>query len=78
MARTINRLGRSKGYASRSELIRDLLREKLEQEASEFEVFEKRPLSQIRRELVRTGRYNKQFINSVLKGLKRSSVYASD
>lgn len=78
MAKTINQLSRTRGYASRSELIRDLLREKLNQESAQFEVFDKRSLSQIRRELTKTGKYNKQFIESVVKGFKQSSVYGRD
>lgn len=77
MAQQINRLSRQRGYASRSELVRDLLREKLEEEAAAFEVFEKLPLAEVRKEFEKTGRYNKQFIESVITGLKQSSVYAS-
>jgi len=50
------------------------IRLNLDQESARFEVFEKRPLAQIRQELTKTGKYNKQFIDSVVKGLKQSSI----
>lgn len=76
MAKQIDQLTRQKGYSSRSELVRDLLREKLVQETADFEVFEKRPLSEVRKELQKTGKYNKEFIDSVVSGLQHSSLYA--
>lgn len=77
MARQIDRLTHEKGYASRSELVRDLLREKLVEEIAPFQVFEKRPLTEIRMQLAKTGRYNRKFIDSLVKGLKESSLYAA-
>lgn len=75
MARRINSLARTKGYASRSEFVRDLLREQLEEFS--FAPFERRPLPEIKHELAKTGRYRPQFIESVIKGLKKSSPYAN-
>jgi len=63
------------GFASISEYIRSLIREQLQKRVS-FEVFEKRDLSEVQKELEKTGLYNQKFINSVLKGLSRSSLYA--
>lgn len=67
------------GFASVSEYIRSLIRDHVikREEELKFEVFEKRPLSEIRRDFERTGLYNKKFIDSVMRGLARSSVYAS-
>lgn len=77
MAKQIDQLTRQKGYSSRSELVRDLLREKLTQGVADFKVFEKRPLSEVRKELKKTGKYSKQFIDSVVSGLQHSSLYAT-
>lgn len=71
------------GYASKSEFFRTLLR--LYLQLIEIEVkpiqpffvpFEKRPLSKIRKELEKTGLYKKDFVKSVISGLKKSSLYA--
>lgn len=63
------------GFASISEYIRSLIRGQL-QERVIFEVFEKRDLDEVQKELEKTGLYNKKFINSILKGLSQSSLYA--
>ena len=70
-----------RGFASRSEFLRSLLRKHLEEaDGKEFPlpviVYKKRPLSEVRREMEETGKYNKKFIDSVVRGLARSSVYA--
>lgn len=66
------------GFASVSEYVRSLIRRQvMSEEDFEFEVFEKKPLREIRRDFERTGLYNKKFIDSVVKGLSQSSIYAS-
>ena len=62
--------------ATRSEFFRTLIRKYLSQE-NRFEVFTPRPLAEIRKGLENTGKYNKKFINSVIRGLSESSFYAN-
>ena len=62
--------------ATRSEFFRALLRKYFSGEMR-FEVFTPRPLSEIRKGLEGTGEYNKKFIESVVKGLSESSLYAN-
>ncbi|OGM31495.1 hypothetical protein A2630_03660 [Candidatus Woesebacteria bacterium RIFCSPHIGHO2_01_FULL_44_10] len=66
------------GYASRSEFVRSLLRFYLLTQRSEviFKPFKKVSLSKIKREMKATGQYNEKFIESVIGGLSKSSVYA--
>jgi len=40
-----------------------------------LEVFKLRPLTEIKKGLSATGKYNQKFINSVIKGLKESKAY---
>ena len=63
-----------KGFATRSEFIRDLLRRYFTQELK-FETFEPQPLDKVKLELAKTGKYNQKFIESVVKGLAKSSIY---
>ncbi len=63
------------GFATRSEFIRSLLRRYFSQEL-EFEAFKEVPLEKVKMELARTGKYSEQFIESVVKGLSKSSSYA--
>lgn len=64
------------GFASRSEFIRDLIRRFLF-ESQTFKVFSPRPLEEIKFELTKSGKYSQKFIESVIKGLSKSSLYAS-
>lgn len=66
---------KKRGFATRSEFIRSLLRRYFSQEF-ELETFEKVPLEKVRMELARTGKYSEQFIESVIHGLSQSSSYA--
>jgi len=71
-----------RGFASRSEFLRSLLRRYLEEEKEvKFPlpviIYKKKPLDVVRREMEATGKYNKKFIDSVVTGLSRSSIYAS-
>ena len=64
------------GFSTRSEFIRSLIREYFGSEELNFEPFIPRPLEEIRDGFEKTGKYNKKFIDSVVSGLARSSVYA--
>lgn len=66
---------RRQGFATRSEFIRALLRKYFTKEL-EFEAFTPRPLEEIKKGMEKTGKYNRKFINSVIKGLSESSLYA--
>lgn len=76
LARLVDVEAEKAGFASRSELVRDLLRRHLLRRG-DFEVFKKRAPSEIQLELARTGKYSQAFIESVTKGLRRSSLYES-
>ena len=75
MAVRLDEIKEYRGYATRSELVRELLRERLLQETN-FEVFEKPSLKTVAGDLAETGKYNKEFIEGVVDGLKKSSLYA--
>lgn len=75
MATQLDSLKTYRGYATRSELVRELLRERLSQEPS-FEFFKKPSLDAVAKDLTETGKYNPEFIKSVMSGLKKSSLYA--
>ncbi len=83
LAQVVYREVKGGGFASISEYIRNLIRENIlkKEENSKFplpiRVFKKRPLGELRREFETTGKYNKKFIDSVIKGLAQSSIYAS-
>jgi len=59
------------GFSTRSEFIRNLLRNYFSQ--NRLEVFTKHPLHEIKSDLVKTGKYNQKFIDSVVEGLRKSS-----
>lgn len=75
IANKVDSEARKQGFATRSEFIRSLLRSYFVKEGLEFEPFEPKPLEQIRLELAQTGKYNQKFIDSVIKGLSKSSFY---
>jgi len=75
VAQKVDREAKKHGFATRSEFIRDLLRKYFSAELS-FETFQSKPLEEIKYELTKTGKYNQEFIESVVKGLKKSSKYA--
>ncbi len=70
---------RKKGFATRSEFIRSLLRQYFSAtEELTFKPFTPRPLEKIEEKLRKTGKYNEKFIKSVVRGLREnSSFYAS-
>lgn len=71
----VNAETKKHGFATRSEFIRALLRRYFTQKL-EFGVFESKPIDEIRLELAKTGKYSEKFIESVTKGLSKSSLYA--
>lgn len=71
---------KKEGFATRSEFIRALLRKYFTGKAKEelvFQEFKPKPLEEIRDAFEKTGRYNKKFVDSLIKGLSESSVYAN-
>ncbi len=78
IAQKVDSETKRKGFATRSEFVRNLLRSYFAKEGEfKFEEFEPIPLEQLRLELAKTGKYNSKFINSVIEGFKHSSVYES-
>lgn len=79
IAKKVNAEARNQGFATRSEFIRSLLRRYFVGQPSEivFQEFQPKPLNEIRAEFQKTGRYNKKFIDSLIKGLAESSIYAN-
>jgi len=76
VAQKINIEARKKDFATRSEFIRNLLRDYFSKvEEFELEEFKPIPLAQLRLELTKTGKYSQKFIDSVIDGFKESSVY---
>lgn len=63
------------GFATRSEFMRTLLRRYFSGELTR-DVFSPRPLDEIKSELVKTHKYNRKFVDSVIRGLSKSSIYA--
>lgn len=61
-------------FASRSEFIRSLIRKYFAGEL-QFQPYISRPLSEVKLELAKTGKYSEKFIDSVLNGLSKSSFY---
>lgn len=78
VAKKVDVEAKEKGFATRSEFVRSLLRDYFtEEEELEFVPFVKKPLEEIERGLRETGKYNEKFIKSVIKGLREnSSIYA--
>ncbi|HBQ51121.1 hypothetical protein A3B42_01300 [Candidatus Daviesbacteria bacterium RIFCSPLOWO2_01_FULL_38_10] len=74
IAKRVNAEAQKKGFATRSEFIRALLRRYFTGELK-LEPFVQRPLEEVRQGLSKTGKYNQKFIDSVVKGLETSSFY---
>lgn len=77
IAKKVDSETKKQGFATRSEFIRNLLRRYFSgtQDEFKFEPFIPKPLENIRVEFEKTGKYNKKFIDSVIKGLSKSSFY---
>lgn len=74
IAKKVDLEAHKKGFATRSEFIRSLLRMYFSGELK-LEPFILRPLEEVRDGLKKSGKYNEKFIDSVVKGLKTSSFY---
>lgn len=77
IAKKVDDEAKSHGFATRSEFIRSLLRRYFTHQELELEEFSPVPLEQLRLELAQTGKYSEKFIDSVIKGFERSSIYES-
>ena len=76
IAKNIDSEAEREGFATRSEFIRSLVRKYFTAESElKFEEFIPRPLEEVKKEFEKTGKYNKKFINSLVRGLKESSIY---
>ncbi|MBI5452741.1 ribbon-helix-helix protein, CopG family [Candidatus Gottesmanbacteria bacterium] len=75
VARQVDVHTRKLGFSTRSEFMRSLLRRYFTGELS-LSPFIPKPLEEIKSDLVRTGKYDKKFIDSVVLGLSKSSPYA--
>ncbi len=76
IAEKVDLEAKKEGFATRSEFVRSLLRKHFtDREELKFEPFVPRPLEEIEEDLRSTGKYNKKFIKSVIKGLGKSSFY---
>jgi len=75
----VNQLIEEEGYVSRSEFFRTLIRiyTALRGEKLELLEFVPKSLSEIKNELRKTKKYNQEFINNIVSGLKKSSIYAN-
>ena len=76
IAKKVDAETKHQGFATRSEFIRTLLRKYFAEDAMQFETYTPRPIEEIKLELAKTGKYSKAFIESVTKGLAKSSPYA--
>ena len=74
LAQQLDQAVARRGFATRSELVRSLLRQHLTEPS--FESFTPQPLKTVKSELLKTNKYNQEFIESVTRGLKKSSPYA--
>ncbi|MBI2085775.1 ribbon-helix-helix protein, CopG family [Candidatus Daviesbacteria bacterium] len=77
IAKKVDMEAKKQGFSTRSEFIRNILRRYLSypKEEFRFEPFVPKPLEEIRADFEKTGKYNKKFIDSVIKGLSKSSFY---
>lgn len=67
---------KKRGFSTRSEFISTLLKRYFTQKDLVFTEFKFQPLNKVKDDFEKTGKYNKKFINSVIKGLSQSSAYA--
>lgn len=74
-ARKVDLKAKEHGFATRSEFIRSLLRQNLEEDI-ELQEFKTIKLEKVALELAKTGKYSQAFIESLISGLKKSSAYA--
>ena len=74
IAKKVDLEAQKKGFATRSEFIRSLLRMYFSGELK-LESFIPRPLEEVRDGLKKSGKYNEKFIDRVVRGLETSSFY---
>ncbi len=77
IAKKVDEEAKKQGLSTRSEFVRSLLRKYFTVEELKFEVFDPRSIDEIKLDLAKTGKYNQEFIESVTKGLSKSSIYDS-
>lgn len=77
VAKRVDTESKLQGFASRSEFIRSLLRQQFSG-GIKLEKFQLKPIDQIKLELARTGKYSEKFIDSITRGLAKSSLYEQD
>lgn len=77
IAKRVDSEAKKRGFATRSEFVRSLLRGYFSREEVRFEEFAPQPIEKIKLELAKTGKYSQEFIESVTQGLTRSSLYES-
>lgn len=79
IVKKVNVEAKKHGFATRSEFMRSLLRryftDQEQPEKLEFKEFTRQPLRKIKLDLARTGKYSEEFIESVIKGFSKSSLY---
>lgn len=75
VAEKIDAEAKMQGFATRSEFIRSLLRRYFSKDELKFEEYTPRPIEEVKLELAKTGKYSQDFIESVVKGLAKSSKY---
>lgn len=75
IAQVVDRETKKLGFATRSEFVRDVLRKYMSEEAK-FEVYNPTSVTDVKLQLAKTGKYTQKFIESVTKGLSKSSLYA--
>lgn len=74
IAKQVDTEAKKQGFATRSEFVRSLLRKYFAKEL-ELEAFTPRPVEEIKLELAKAGKYSEAFIESVTRGLSKSSPY---
>ncbi|MEK7573497.1 MAG: hypothetical protein AAB531_03660 [Patescibacteria group bacterium] len=67
---------KKQGFATRSEFVGSLLKRYFTQKDLVFQEFKPQALNKIKNDFEKTGRYNKKFVDSMIKGLSASSAYA--
>ena len=85
LATEVDTIVSEKGYASRSEFFRALLRfysflasEKESKDILALTPFAKKPIEEVESALLSSGRYGNDFVKSVVSGLRKSSVYRNE
>lgn len=73
-AKQLDKEVKQAGFASRSEFIRALLRKYFTNEL-ELKSFKPQRIEDIKVELAKTGKYSEKFIESVTKGISKSTLY---